>query len=314
MSGQFSGLIGLPDTARNVLIAGCGGGFDVYTGVPLAIGLIAEGRSVVLGNLSFSHLEDSGCRKVAATAWRVDPAAREMPYFPEKWLAEWLARRDIELPVYGLGKSGVVPLAEAYRAVIAEHAIDAVVLADGGTDSVIFGDEPGLGTVAEDAVSVVAAVAAFPDAVLSLLGFGVDHFHGVSHHSFLENVATLTRDGALLGSTSLVAGRPEADGFLSLVDYANQRQPRHRSIVCNSIASAIRGEFGDVHASERTAGTELFINPLMAQVWALRAEAVMKRMRFAAALAGSQTFEEALLAIERHRGVVTPRPRRPIPL
>jgi hypothetical protein len=48
-----------------------------------------------------------------------------------------------------------------------------------------------------------------------------------------------------------------------LVEYANQRRPRHRSIVCSSIASAIRDEFGDDHATDRTANAELFISPLM---------------------------------------------------
>ena len=40
------------------------------------------------------------------------------------------------------------------------HEIDLVLLIDGGTDSLIFGDEPGLGTVVEDAVSTIAACAA----------------------------------------------------------------------------------------------------------------------------------------------------------
>ena len=38
----------------------------------------------------------------------------------------------------------------------------------------------------------------------------------------------------------------------------------HPSIVHGQIAAAIRGEFGDVHFTERTHGSELFVNPLMA--------------------------------------------------
>jgi hypothetical protein len=60
---------------------------------------------------------------------------------------------------------------------------------------------------------------------------------------------------------------PETQSFLEAVEYANMRQPAHRSIVCNSIASAIRGESGDYHATDRTGSAELFVNPLMTLFW-----------------------------------------------
>ena len=43
--------------ARRVLIAGAGGGFDVYAGLPLALALWHSGVEVHLANLSFSELE-----------------------------------------------------------------------------------------------------------------------------------------------------------------------------------------------------------------------------------------------------------------
>ena len=112
----------------------------------------------------------------------------------------------------------------------------------------------------------------------------------------------------------MVQGTPAADAFLDLVDYANQRQPKHRSIVCNSIASALRGEFGDYQSTNRTSGTELFINPLMTQYWTFDAMQVVHHMEFAEALAKTTTFAEASLKIEMHREWVEPRPRKPLPL
>jgi hypothetical protein len=57
----------------------------------------------------------------------------------------------------------------------------------------------------------------------------------------------------------------------------------HRPVSCQSAsakttASAIRGEFGDFHATARTEGSQLFINPLMAQYGLFKAEAVARRM------------------------------------
>ena len=303
------------NAAQRVLIAGCGGGFDVFAGVPLGIYLAARGCQVTYANLSFSNLWACGGTRIGPTTWLVEPQSNELPYFPEKWLAEWLQRRGMAAPIYAFAKSGVRPLAAAYRTIIERHEVDLVLLVDGGTDSLIFGDEPGLGTIVEDAVSVVAACEAGGErTILAAIGFGIDHFHGVSHHSFLENAARLIRDGGYLGGFALVREMPEAAAFLDLVDYANQRQPAHRSIVCNSIAAALRGEFGDSHATGRTSGSELFINPLMTQYWAFEAQRVADCMAFADALSYTDSLREASLAIEREREYLDHRPRRPLPL
>jgi hypothetical protein len=303
------------ENSKNVLVAGCGGGFDVFGGVPLAQHLLARGKSVVFANFSFTNLWLSGGERISPTMWRVDQNASEIPYFPEKWLAEWLAARGQAAPVYAFAKSGVRPLSAAYRWIMDHHQIDLVLLVDGGTDSVIFGDEPGLGTVVEDAVSIVAVErAAGEQAVLAAIGFGVDHYHGVSHHAFLENVARLTGDGGFLGAFSLHRGSEEAAAFLDLVDYANQRQPLHPSIVCNSIASALRGEFGNYHATNRTSGNDLFINPLMSQYWTFGVSRLAHHMVYAGKLAETERMEDASRVIELWRETIEVRPRRPIPL
>src|SRR3954465_402545 len=63
------------DRASAVLLAGAGGGFDVFSGLPLYFGLRQAGKQVHLANLSFSHLEGASapspssgrCRRCAAT-------------------------------------------------------------------------------------------------------------------------------------------------------------------------------------------------------------------------------------------------------
>lgn len=303
------------DRAGRVLIVGCGGGFDVYSGVPLAVRLVARGKFVALANYSFTSLDPLTGERLSEILWRVDTRHGSLPYFPERWLCEWLAARDLSVPVYALIQPGVLPLAEAFREIVAAHAIDLVVLVDGGTDSLIFGDEPGLGTVTEDAITLVAADLAAPGRVLlAALGFGIDDFHGVSHHSFLENVATLGREGAYLGAFSLTPGTPEANAMLDLIDVANARQGALASIVTNSVASAVRGEFGNFHATDRTGNSTLFINPLMALYWTFAASRVVAHMAFGEALAKTSTRHQARLAIEEVRYDLTLRPRQRIPL
>jgi hypothetical protein len=93
----------------------------------------------------------------------------------------------------------------SYRALVQHLAVDTVVLVDGGTDSLMRGDEIGLGTPRED-IATIAAVDELEveRKMLVCLGFGIDRFHGVCHAHFLEAVAELIQTGGYLGTFSLL--------------------------------------------------------------------------------------------------------------
>ena len=92
--------------------------------------------------------------------------------------------------------------------------IDTIVLVDGGTDSLMRGDEVGLGTPQEDLASIVAVneLEIKRKLVLSI-GFGIDAFHGVNHYQFLEAVADLARQGKYLGTLGLLDDMEEVQKF-----------------------------------------------------------------------------------------------------
>jgi hypothetical protein len=56
--------------------------------------------------------------------------------------------------------------------------------------------------------------------------------------------------------------------------------PNNVSIVSSSILSALAGEYGDVHATGRTQGSQLWINPLMAAYWCFRLDRVAERILY----------------------------------
>ncbi|MCU1640649.1 MAG: hypothetical protein JWN03_924 [Nocardia sp.] len=253
--------------ASSVLIAGAGGGFDVYGGLPLAVALEGLGKKVHLANLSFSDL-----RRTPLDDWLLPGVAAVNPetsgnddYFPERSLARWLATTGRDPIVYAFPKSGVRPLREAYAALVERLGVDALVLVDGGTDILLRGDEAGLGTPQEDMTSL-AAVAGLHDLtrLVVSVGFGIDAYHGVCHAHVLENLAALQRQNAFLGALSIPADSPEAAAYFAAVTHALAETPLRPSIVHSQIAAALRGEFGDIHTTDRTTGTELFVNPLMA--------------------------------------------------
>lgn len=305
------------ENAERVLVAGAGGGFDVYAGLPIYERLRRLGKKAWLANLSFTYLADSDAKHLGGALWEVDATTRGSDaYFPERALARFLAARGDASAVYAFDKTGVAPIREAYDELVARHAIDAIVLVDGGTDILMRGDEAELGTPTEDATSL-AAVSTLTRSVATKMvmcvGFGIDAFHGVCHSHWLENVAALTRAGAFHGALALRREMPEVQLYLEAVDAADAATPSRPSIVNGSIASAVQGHFGDHHRSARTKSSTLFINPLMSLVWAFDLDAVAKQNLYLHALAHTESVWDVQTLIEAFHQRASKRPRVPFP-
>jgi hypothetical protein len=300
---------------QRILIAGAGGGFDVFAGLPLFFALTAAGKTVFLANLSFTYLGGSQAQQLSAVLWRVDHTnTSDLDYFPERFLSQWLNGEGYPSDVYAFEKVGVRPLRAAYEALVSELQLDALVLVDGGTDILMRGDEAGLGTPAEDMTSL-AAVRDLPLAkFVSCLGFGIDAFHGVCHAHFLENVAALERRGGYLGAHSLQLSDPSVAKFRSAVEYAHAKMPNRPSIVNGSILSALEGQFGNFQRTQRTQSSKLFINPLMAMYWHFELTAVAEASLYLRTLEHTDDIFEVQLLIEAFHNQVTIRPRTPIPV
>ena len=297
-------LIAALDGARSVLLAGAGGGFDVYAALPLALSLWQSGRQVHLANLSFSQLE-----LLDLDAWLAANVAAVTPdtygpddYFPERTLARWLAAQELPSTVHAFPRLGVRPLRAAYRALVEQADVDAVVLVDGGTDILMCGDETGLGTPEEDMTSL-GAVAGLdvPVKLVTCLGFGIDAYHGVNHTQVLENLAALDRDGAYLGALSIPSTSREARLYGAAVADAQARTPLRPSIVHGQIAAAVRGDCGDVHVTRRTRGSSLFVNPLMAVYFTVDLDGLARRSLYLDRLADTDDMQQVAARISAGR-------------
>ena len=293
------------EQAQTILIAGAGGGFDIFSGLPLYFGLRQAGKQVHLANLSFSNLAAATGERLAPAVLKVTADSRGMTqghYFPEYYLCQWFRDMGDEVPVYAFDRTGCVPLLEAYRAVVKHLNVDTVILVDGGTDSLMRGDEEGLGTPEEDIASI-AAVDQLEVArkYLVCLGFGVDAFHGVCHVHALEAVAELTRQGGFLGTFSLLREMAEVQLYESATRTVCAKMSNWPSIVSTSILSALEGHYGDHHSTSRTQGSTLWINPLMAVYWCFRLKAVASRVMYLDEVKRSRNQWELIQAIEAFR-------------
>jgi hypothetical protein len=236
-------------------------------------------------------------------------AATERAYCPEAWLARWLdATFHGRHVVWSFDKTGVRPLARAYHALIARHAIDAIVLVDGGIDAVLRGDEISLGTPSEDLASLAAATATEVPVALACVGLSAELRDGIAHAQVLERFAELTRAGAFLGAAALVPGTPPCTRYVDAVEtvFAGQSLQK-RSHVHHVIVRALRGEFGDV-------APHVWLSPLASMYWWFDAREAARTHLFLDGLRNTDSIWEVAARVEAARASIQIRERTMIPL
>jgi hypothetical protein len=296
---------------ETVLLAGCGGGFDFVHGMLLWGELGRLGKRVLVHSYSFGDpgrirgsgrvVFDEGDAIVKLVDRNHDGHAA---YAPEIHLCSYLDERDPDRglhQVYASYSRAFTPdrLRRFYSQLVAEHAIDAIVLFDGGSDALMVGDEAGLGDPIEDAVSV-QAVAAVPDVPLKLLltvGLGVDRFNGVSDASSLRAVAELTKAGGFRGALAVEPSSPEFLFYRDAIDHIEERQTI-RSMVARSIRLSVMGHHGG------QVPESLYCWSPMAWIWGFDVETVARRSLLGAALRDAATVGDCyrvLLEFRRAR-------------
>jgi len=303
---------------RSILVAGMGGGFDVLCGLPIFLELEQLGYDVHLANLSFSDIAGlTDGEALTDTLVGVSADLDEVTdYFPEYFLAQWLFdERNDEVTVWCFDKTGARPLVKNYQ-ILAKHLnLDAIILVDGGVDSLMHGDEPQPGTLLEDALSLLAVneLKSLPVRLTACLGLGIEPEVGYAH--LFENIAQLTKSGAFKGSCALLKDMPCFQQYEQAAMYIFDQQPDYPSVIASSVISAVRGEYGNYHLIRRTHGSDLRISPLMALYWFFDLPAVAQRNLLLPALRLTHTVDEAWIAMQKARDSFAPRktPEYPLP-
>ena len=188
--------------------------------------------------------------------------------------------RSKEVGIYCFADSGIKYLIEAYNIIVDMHNIDTIVLIDGGTDSLMKGDEVELGTPYEDISSIVAVQNTKVDKkYLFCLGFNIDKFHGVRSIDFLKNTAIQMKSRTFLGGYFLTIGQNPVQKYIEAFKACSPEN----SIVNSLVVSALEGDFGDHHPQEianRIEGTIQEIDPLMTMYWIYNLEGLYKQLKY----------------------------------
>lgn len=254
---------------KSILIAGMGGGYDIFCGLPIYFDLKERGLNVHLANYSFSGiagLQAGGTVRLSKTLVGVtaDYEREVIGYFPELYLTQWFKEtRHENIIIWCFQKTGAKPLIENYR-ILTEHlALDALILIDGGVDALIRGDEDEVGTFMEDSLSLLAAhnLEHVPLKFLTCLGLGAEA--DISYAHIFENIADLTQADAFYGTCSLIKQMPAYKAYEAATTAVHSKLYQSPSVINASMISATQGHHGNFHLTEKTADSELKISPLM---------------------------------------------------
>ena len=302
---------------KNLLIAGMGGGFDVFCGLPIYFELKKHGVNPYLANFSFSDIEnvDFGIRLTKTLVGITSHPNRIFPYFPEFHLANWFKeKQNEEVTIWCFHKTGAAPLTENYK-ILAEHlSLDGILLVDGGVDSLVRGDEAELGTAIEDLTSLYAVnqLSNIATRLLACIGLGAEQ--NLTHAHILENITSLTKAGGFLGSCSLTPQMDSYQAYDEAVTHVQSNEFQDPSVINSSIVSAVRGNYGDYHLTEKTKRSQLWISPLMPIYWFFDFDCVVKQNMLLPEMEGTMLFRDALYKVIAKAERISRRAATKIPL
>ena len=302
---------------KNLLIAGMGGGYDVFCGLPIYFELKKHGVNAYLANFSFSDIEsvNFGIRLSKTFVGITPMLERVFPYFPELHLVNWFKEnRNEDISIWCFHKTGAAPLTENYR-ILAEHlSLDGILLVDGGVDSLVRGDEAELGTAIEDLTTLYAVnqLSDVHNRWLACVGFGAEQ--NLTHAHILENIASLTKAGGFLGSCSLTPQMEVYQAYEEAVMHVQSNEFQDPSVINSSIVSAVRGQFGDYHLTEKTKRGHLWISPLMPLYWFFDFDCVVKQNMLLPEIEGTMLFRDALYKVIAKAQRLSRRAESKIPL
>lgn len=310
----------LPERSR-VLVAGAGGGFDVYCALPVALKLKGNGHEVHLANYSFTNL--GAIRGAATTIKNLSCVTGESvlesgDYFPELHLCRWWQQTFSEQKcVWCYSRVGVRPLAEIFQYLQTSLDLNAVVILDGGVDGLFIGNEFDLATPSMDAISIIAAsIVQNWTKIYAFTAFGTEGAESrVRHSDALLRISELTAKGSLLGVSALTRRSSTGESFIKAVEFVNKHLPPEKhSVIAGSVVEALKGRFGPSSFNAKTKCSPVWLSALTFLYWFFDLDAVAKAKPYLHEVLETEAVVDVSDAIERTRKRLGILPRSDIPI
>lgn len=288
--------------SKNILIMGIGGGFDVFSGLPIYFTLEKMGKKVHLA--SFTHAAWDSIPSHATTIPMASGCIgiggdikSPSDNLPEMYLSSWFKEvksQDVKIWTFKRDQS-VKEYSNSLKTLAKHLGVDAIILVDGGVDSIMVGDEDGSGTMMEDSLSLAAVKNLdVPVKMLACVGFGTETEEKLSHYLALENMARITKQGGFYGSCSLVSYMSSFNQYKAACEHVFNQPGHRKSHVQTRIIPAAEGEFGDHHMFPLEKKSEIFVSPLSSIYWFFNADAAIYNNVIIPVIEVEETFFEAV--------------------
>jgi hypothetical protein len=299
-------ILDLLDGCQNILIAGGGGGYDIFSGLPIYFTLRELGKTVHLANLSFSDFsmvsKGSRSEQIIPETLMVTygDIKYPLPLMAEAHLSAWFKQtRGEDVPIWLLCNRGGKPLTAAYAALCQRLKIDAILLIDGGVDSLMRGDESGAGTLIEDTLTLAAIrpLTHIRTKIQMCVGFGTEVEEAVCHYNALENMAALVKAGAFYGSCALTPQMPCFTLYEQACRHVWETPGNGKSHIATRIIPAVHGEFGNHHMYAEHENIRICVSPLMSLYWFFDAHTLMQHSHIIDLLADTEEKRDAIFVV-----------------
>ncbi len=291
-----------------VLVAGAGGGFDVFCALPVALQLKENGHEVHLANYSFTNLEavrGAATDKTGLYCITRDSVLAKGDYFPELQLSRWWEKTFAEKKaVWCYSRIGVRPLSQIFQHLQTNLKLDAIVILDGGIDGLFKGNEYDLATPSMDAISIIAASTLTNcSKIYAFTAFGTEGAESqVRHADALLRISELTANDAFYGVTALTKKSTIGRQFIEAVDNAHNHLPAaQNSVIASSIIESLKGKFGNCRYNAKTQVTPVWISALTSLYWFFDLDAVAKAKPYLSEVLETDNVTDVSDAIEKTR-------------
>lgn len=186
---------------KNIIIAGCGGGCDIFGGIPLYLSL--KKHNIILTNLSFTKKSlldtcESHVEKITDTMYVVDAQKTNFSY---KYFPEYYLSRELNTKVYILlQKCTINDLKTNYEIIMNIYKnIYHIYLVDGGCDVLLSGKETELASPVEDMMHLKAiSCLNIENKYVCAIGMNIDVGHGVIEDELIDRLKYLEETNVLL--------------------------------------------------------------------------------------------------------------------
>ena len=307
------------ENCNNILIVGAGGGSDVLCGLPLYYTFLKQGKKAHLANLTHTDfktiLEHADPIKLDANLMGVNSIIKvPSQNYVEGYLSQFFhAALNQENIVWMINRASIKELKKSFERLIEYLKIDAIVLVDGGVDSIMKGDEDGSGTMFEDTLTLAATKDIEIPKILACIGFGTEIEEKLNHYRALENISNITKQGGFHGTCSLVSYMHSFKFYKAACEYIWNQPGHKKSHISTRIIPAAEGEFGNFQMFEDEGAIEVCISPLMNLYWFFDAEAAVYNNTIIPHIENIGTLYETIQeAVPRIKQIKT-RSREPFP-